>query len=74
MNKRVFYDKILRDKAYEINLNKLFDKKTVSGQRLIQAFFCSCWTALETQSLIEFLKSIFDGPNSTIQDQHLNQT
>ena len=32
-------------------------------QRFIQAFFYGRWTALETQSLIQFLNSIFEAPN-----------
>lgn len=43
-------------------------------QRFIQAFFYGHWKALETEFLIEFLKSIFEGPNSTTLDLHLNQT
>ena len=43
-------------------------------QRFIQALFCGRSTALETQSLIQFLNSIFEGPNGAIPDLHLNQT
>ena len=43
-------------------------------QRFIQALFCGRSTALETQSLIQFLNSVFEGRNSTIPDLHLNQT
>ena len=43
-------------------------------QRFIQALFHRRRTPLETQSLTEFLNSIFQGPNGTVPGLHLNQT